>query len=168
MTAPRTILDERFSEAGAGPTDWGFTVGALASAEVFWLSTVRTDGRPHVAPLVAVWAEDRLHFCTGPEEQKALNLQHNRHVVLTTGWNTWDGGLDVVVEGTAVQVSNNDTLHRLAEAWTMKWDGRWRFEVGKDSFLHPGSRGRALVFAVTPGKVLAFGKGKFTHTSHRF
>jgi hypothetical protein len=76
--------------------------------------------------------------------------------------------LDVVVEGTAVQVSNNDTLHRLAEAWTMKWDGRWRFEVGKDSFLHPGSRGRAMVFAVTPGKVLAFGKGKFTHTSHRF
>ena len=74
MTAPRTILDERFSEAGAEPTDWGFTLGALESAELFWLSTVGTDGRPHVTPLVAAWAEDRLHFCTGPEEQKALNL----------------------------------------------------------------------------------------------
>jgi hypothetical protein len=52
-------------------------------------------------------------------------------------------------------------------SWT-KWDGRWRFEVGEDCFLHPGGRGRALVFAVTPDKVLAFGKGKFTQTSHRF
>jgi general stress protein 26 len=168
MTAPRTILDERFSEAGAEPTDWGSTLGALESAELFWLSTVRTDGRPHVTPLVAVWAEDRLHFCTGPEEQKALNLQRNRHVVLTTGCNTWDGGLDVMVEGAAVQVTDNDTLRRLAEAWMTKWDGRWQFEVGEDGFLHPGGHGRALVFAVTPDKVLAFGKGTFTHTSHRF
>jgi general stress protein 26 len=168
MTAPRTILDECFSDTGTEPTDWGFTLGALESAELFWLSTVRRDGRPHVTPLVAVWAEDRLHFCTGPEEQKALNLQHNRHVVLTTGCNTWNGGLDVMVEGTAVHVTDNDTLHRLAEAWMTKWDGRWRFEVGEECFLHPGGHGRVLVFAVTPDKVLAFGKGKFTHTSHRF
>jgi hypothetical protein len=40
--------------------------------------------------------------------------------------------------------------------------------VGEDCFLHPEGHGRALVFAVTPDKVLAFGKGKFTHTSHRF
>ena len=63
MTAPRTILDERFSDAGAEPTDWGFTLGTLESAELLWLSTVRADGRPHVTPLVAVWTEDRLHFC---------------------------------------------------------------------------------------------------------
>jgi general stress protein 26 len=168
MTAPRTILDARFSETGAEPTDWGFTLGALESAELFWLSTVRTDGRPHVTPLVAVWAEDRLHLCTGPQEQKALNLQHNRQVVLTTGCNTWDGGLDVMVEGRAVQVTDQNTLRRLAEAWMTKWDGRWRFEVGEDSFLNPGGHGRALVFAVKPDKVLAFGKGKFTQTSYRF
>ncbi len=29
-------------------------------------STVRPDGRPHVTPLLAVWADDALHFCTGP------------------------------------------------------------------------------------------------------
>ena len=115
MTAPSTILDQRFSEPGAEPTDWGFTLSALGSAQLFWLSTVRADGRPHVTPLVAAWAEDRLHFCTGPDEQKALNLQHNRHVVLTTGCNAWDGGLDVMVEGTAVQVTDNDTLRRRRE-----------------------------------------------------
>jgi general stress protein 26 len=168
MTAPHTILDKRFSDAGSEPTDWVSTLRTLEAAELFWLSTVREDGRPHVTPLVAVWDQDRLHFCTGPEEQKALNLQHHPHVVLTTGCNTWDDGLDVMLEGKAVQVTDQDTLSRLAQAWMAKWDGRWRFEVGEDSFLHPGGHGRALVFAVAPDKVLAFGKGTFTHTSHRF
>ena len=168
MTAPRTILDERFSGAGTGPISWDRTLVTIEKAELFWVSTVRADGRPHVTPLVAVWAEGRLHFCTGPEEQKALNLQHQPYVVLTTGCNTWEDGLDVMVEGRAVQVTDQETLGRLAEGWMTKWDGRWRFEVGEDCFLHPGGHGRALVFAVAPEKVLAFGKGTFTHTSHRF
>jgi general stress protein 26 len=168
MSSPRTILDARFSDTGAQATDWARTRDVLEAAELFWLSTVRADSRPHVTPLVAVWTEDRLHFCTGPEEQKALNLKHHPHVVLTTGCNTWDRGLDVMVEGEAVQVTDQAALRRLAEAWTTKWDGRWHFEVGADSFLHPGSESTALVFAVAPNKVLAFGKGDFTHTSHRF
>lgn len=168
MSSPRTILDPRFSDPGAEATDWARTRRVLEAAELFWLSTVRSDGRPHVTPLVAVWTEDRLHFCTGPEEQKALNLTHHPRVVLTTGCNTWDRGLDVMVEGEALQVTDQDALRRLAEAWTSKWDGRWRFEVGADSFLHPDGGSSALVFAVAPDKVLAFGKGEFTHTSHRF
>jgi general stress protein 26 len=141
MTAPRTILDERFSDAGAEPTDWDSTLGALEAAELFWLSTVRVDGRPHVTPLVAVWTEDRLHFCTGAEEQKALNLRHHPHVVLTTGCNTWDEGLDVMVEGKAVQVTDYNTLCRLAEAWTTKWDRTLAIRSGRRRFFAPrGSR----------------------------
>jgi general stress protein 26 len=168
MSSPRTILDTRFSDPEAQATDWSDTSEVLEEAELFWLSTVRADGRPHVTPLVAVWTEDRLHFCTGPEEQKTLNLTHHSHVVLTTGCNAWDRGLDVMVEGEAVRVTDQDALRRLAEEWTTKWDGRWRFEVGADCFLHPGGESPALVFAVVPDRVLAFGKGEFTHTSHRF
>jgi general stress protein 26 len=168
MSSPRTILDPRFSEPETRATEWDTTREVLEAAELFWLTTVRADGRPHVTPLVAVWTQDRLHFCTGPEEQKALNLKHHPHVVLTTGCNTWDRGLDVVVEGEAVQVTDQTTLRRLAEAWTAKWDGRWHFDVGADSFVHAGGESTALVFAVAPDKVLAFGKGEFTHTSHRF
>ena len=168
MSSPRTILDARFSDPGTQATDWPGTREALETAELFWLSTVRADGRPHVTPLVAVWTEDRLHFCTGPEEQKALNLTHHSHVVLTTGCNTWDRGLDVMVEGEAVPVTDQEALRGLAEAWTTKWDGRWRFEVGANGFLHHGGESAVLVFAVAPDKVLAFGMGEFTHTSHRF
>src|ERR687897_161537 len=98
-------------------------------------------------------------------EQKAVNLRTNPQVILTTGCNEWDRGLDVVVEGDAVQVTDDATLQRLANAWRGKWDGRWHFEVRAGSFQHEA--GTALVFAVAPAKVLAFGKGTFTHTRHR-
>jgi hypothetical protein len=65
-----------------------------------------------------------------------------------------------------VQVTDDDKLSRLAEAWGAKWDGRWQYEARGGSFHHEG--GTALVFTVVPGKVLAFGKGTFTHTRHRF
>jgi nitroimidazol reductase NimA-like FMN-containing flavoprotein (pyridoxamine 5'-phosphate oxidase superfamily) len=166
MTTPRTELDARFSEPGAQPTSWNDTLAAIERAELFWISTVRQDGRPHVTPLVAVWLDDALHFSTGAGEQKALNLAANSHVALTTGVNDWQSGLDVVVEGEAVRVTDAEQLHRLAAAWAQKWDGRWRYTVADNAFRD--DVGTALVFAVHPAKVLAFTKGGFSHTRHRF
>lgn len=168
MTSPVTALDQRFSDPAATATSWAQTSQVLETAGLFWISTVRADGRPHVSPLVAVWLDSVLYFCTGAGEQKAINLRANPHVVLTTGCNGWEGGLDVMVEGDAVQVTDEATLGRLAQAWTTKWDGRWQFEVRDGQFQHHGSDGTAPVFAVAPAKVLAFGKGTFTHTAHRF
>jgi nitroimidazol reductase NimA-like FMN-containing flavoprotein (pyridoxamine 5'-phosphate oxidase superfamily) len=166
MNAPTTSLDTRFSDAASAPTSWDDTVQVLETAELSWITTVRADGRPHVTPLPAIWLDDALHFCTGAAEQKAVNLRTNPHVILTTGANSWDHGLDVVVEGDAVQVTDDDTLKRLADAWRTKWDGRWQFEARDGAFQH--EVGEALVYAVAPTKVLAFGKGTYTHTSHRF
>ncbi len=166
MNSPTTTLDTRFSDPGAAPTPWAETVSALERAELFWITTVRADGRPHTSPLVAVWLDDALHFSTGADEQKAVNLRTNTHVVLTTGCNEWDRGLDVVVEGDAARVDDDATLRRLVDAWRTKWDGRWQFRAGDEAFDHEA--GTALVFAVVPAKVLAFGKGTFTHTRHEF
>jgi len=168
MTTPVTTLDQRFSEPGAVAVPWDETRRVLETAELFWISTVRADGRPHVTPLVAVWLDGAIHFCAGAAEQKAVNLNGNPHVILTTGSNRWDEGLDVVVEGDAVQVTDDGVLKQLAEAWVAKWDGRWQYEVRDGSFRHPGADEEIPVFSVTPAKVLAFGKGAFTHTSHRF
>jgi hypothetical protein len=88
-------------------------------------------------------------------------------LILTTGCSDWDRGVDVVVEGDAVQVTDEDMLKRLAEAWAVKWDGRWRFEARSGRFQDQGG-GQALVFSVGRTKILAFGKGNFSHTRHRF
>jgi general stress protein 26 len=163
---PTTELDTRFSAPDAVATTWDETRRALARAELFWITTVRADGRPHQSPLVAVWLDDVVYFCTGATEQKAHNLRANPAVILTTGCNTWDHGLDVVVEGEAVRVTADAQLQRLAAVWATKWDGRWQYEVRDGAFHH--DQGAALVFGVAPAKVLAFGKGSFTHTRHIF
>lgn len=163
---PATTLDARFSDPGSTPTTWVETKRVLEEAQLFWVTTVRADGRPHSTPLVALWLDDSLHFCTGPEEQKAVNLRANDEVLLTTGCNRWDDGVDVIVEGAAEPVTDRTILERLAVEWQSKWDGRWQFEVVDGGFRHEA--GTALVFAVKPTKVIAFGKGTYTHTSHRF
>ena len=86
---------------------------------------------------------------------------------MTTGCNRWDDGLDVVVEGRAERTTDEATLARLADAWRATWDGRWDFEVRNGAFHHPDG-GEAHVWSVTPTKVLAFGRGTFSHTTHRF
>jgi nitroimidazol reductase NimA-like FMN-containing flavoprotein (pyridoxamine 5'-phosphate oxidase superfamily) len=164
MDEPVTQLDERFSDPNAQPTTWESAREVLEAAQLSWISTVRADGRPHVTPLVPVWLDGALHFCTGPTEQKAHNLAANPHVVLTTGCNQWDQGLDVVVEGEARLVTDRAALERLAAAWATKWDGSWQFEVAEGGFKHEA--GQALVYAVEPAKVLAFGKGPYSHTRH--
>ncbi len=163
----KTDLDRRFSDPDAEATSWERTEQTLAEAQLFWISTVRRDGRPHVTPLVAVWHDGALHFTTGPKEQKAINLTANPRVALTTGCNGWEDGLDVVLEGEAERVTDQATLAELSRAWAKKWDGSWKFEPAEGGLRHPNG-GVADVFAVRPSKVLAFGKGRFSHTRHRF
>lgn len=148
MNDPTIRLDDRFSDPGARPTDWATTREVLETAQISWLTTVRADGRPHVTPLVAVWLDGKLCFGTGATEQKCLNLTANPHVVLTTGRNSWDDGLDVMVEGEARRVTDRPTLERLAAAYLEKWDGSWKYEVGDDGLRQGGND--ALIFAVEP------------------
>jgi general stress protein 26 len=170
MTAPVTILDQRYSDADASATTWEETRRILQTAELSWISTVRADGRPHVTPLVAVWADGGLYFHTGAEEQKFANLRANPNVVLTTGCSRWDEGIDVVVEGKAVHVTDEKVLTRVAGAFAAKWDGRWQFAVRDGRFCNRNEKDwPSEVFAVEPGRIFAHAKGDpFGATTHRF
>ena len=111
---PTTKFDGRFSDPAAGATPWEDAAQVLERAELYWLTTVRADGRPHVTPLVGVFHDGAVHFCTGLDEQKARNLEHNRQLAVTTGNNAWAEGLDVVVEGTATRIDDDAALQPLA------------------------------------------------------
>src|ERR1700693_1740577 len=75
MNEPVTKMDTRFSDPDGVVTPWDETRRVLETSEVFWLSTVRADGRPHVTPLVAVWYDGALYFTTPNNGQKAVNLR---------------------------------------------------------------------------------------------
>ncbi len=171
MTDPvSSHLDTRFSNQGALATGWDETLRALEQADLFWVTTVRSDGRPHTTPLVAVWSDGALHFSTGLGEQKEVNLRNNRRVILMTGRNDWDEGLDIVVEGEAERVEGRDRLEPVAGAWTAKWDGRWKYLVTETGFEHLGDpdHNQVLVFGVRPQRIMAFAKGGFAQTTYRF
>src|SRR5919108_3544879 len=166
MSYPSSELDSRFSDPSATPTDWPEAARALEEAELYWLSTVRANGRPHVTPLIAVAINEAMHFCTGLREQKARNLEHNSQVALTPGNNRWARGLDVVVEGAAVRVTDREALQRLADAYEAKYGSEWHFDVGDGVF--GSGEDAAAVFRIEPAKVLAFAKEPHAQTTYRF
>jgi len=155
---PVAELDPRYSGADATARPWSEAIAHLEMAEVFWLSTVRPDGRPHVTTLLSVWLDDALYFCTGASERKAKNLANNAHCILTTGCNTFDTGLDIVVEGDAVRVTNEAKLERIADLYESKYGSDWRFDVHDGAFNGQGGN-VALVFEVAPATAFGFGKG---------
>jgi uncharacterized pyridoxamine 5'-phosphate oxidase family protein len=163
---PVADLDVRFSTEGATPTEWTEAREVLKNAEVYWLSTVRSDGRPHVTTLICVWLDGALYFCTGPTERKARNLVQNSHCILTTGCNVEDG-LDLVVEGDAVKVKDDAKLQRIADAYESKYGSEWHFDVRDGAFISDG--GMAMVYEVAPSRVFGFRKGgEYSQTRWRF
>jgi hypothetical protein len=165
---PVTVLSA-YTSPGAVPTEWSRARTELAAAEVYWLSTVRPDGRPHVTPLLGIWLDGALYFCTGAEERKARNLAQNPHCVLTTGHNTLDG-LDLVIEGMAEKAGNLAELGRVADAYESKYgphfyapDGTW---AGLGDAIR---RSETFVYRVTPTTGFGFGKGTlFSQTKWQF
>jgi len=162
---PTAQLNEGFSQPGAAAPPWSEVTRVLSASEMFWLSTVRRDGRPHVTPLPAIWADGKVHVCIGSHEQKARNLESNPSCVVAAGANQFRSGLDVVVEGTAVRVTGHGQLRQLAAMWKSKLD--WDFEVTDWGFRDPAGR-LGLVFGIAPAKILAFGKNPFTQTRYLF
>jgi predicted pyridoxine 5'-phosphate oxidase superfamily flavin-nucleotide-binding protein len=165
QTEPTAELNEGFSEPGAAPRPWTEVAEILSESEMFWLATVRRDGRPHVTPLPAIWLDGILHFCCGSHEQKTKNLRSNPRCTLAVGANEFRSGLDVVVEGTAIRVTGPARLQRLAAIWKSKLD--WDFKVTDDGFHDPAGR-TGLVFGVKPDKILAFGKSPYSQARYRF
>jgi nitroimidazol reductase NimA-like FMN-containing flavoprotein (pyridoxamine 5'-phosphate oxidase superfamily) len=157
-------LDKRFGDADE-PLDGETLTNALADAELYWLTTVRGDGRPHVTPLVGVWVDDSFVFCTGSDEQKARNLENGNAVAVTTGVNTWNDGLDVVVEGHAERVTGLAVLTALADSYREKYGDDWDYKTDDEVFDPEGDR--AHVFRVQPAKVIAFAKSPHGQTTFR-
>jgi nitroimidazol reductase NimA-like FMN-containing flavoprotein (pyridoxamine 5'-phosphate oxidase superfamily) len=169
-----TTLNRDYSDTDANPTSWSDAREQLEAAGISWLSTVRPDGRPHVTPLITVWLGDALYFSTGPDERKAHNLETNRHVVLTTGSNDAERGLDLIVEGDAIPVTDQAELRRAADAWVAKYGEFWRYDVVDGGFRHPRTGGMVLLFRVAPrvgfgfGRSQSFEAGGFSQTRWSF
>ncbi|MER6015473.1 pyridoxamine 5'-phosphate oxidase family protein [Streptomyces bluensis] len=176
---PTAELDTRYSSAlnprpgaaGVTATAWAEAQRQLEAAEIFWVSTVRPDGRMHVTPVIAAWHDEVLYFSTGPGEQKARNLAHDAHCALTTGWNSLTEGLDLVVEGKAEPVADPAVREEVIAAYEAKYGPHITSPEGTFHGIGDAFRkGDAVVFAVAPATAYGFGRdgGVYTHTRWAF
>ena len=164
-----------YGNPSADAPAWAEVDRRLAAAPLYWIVTVRRDGRPHAVPLCGVWRDGAFFFCTGDAEQKMRNLEHDPHVVVTAGplgAGGWGNGKDIAVEGVATRVSDPSLLQELAEEWRTKYAGDWQWEVREGRFFELSHQGDgtgdgAVVFRVPPDKVLVFGD-EHGQTTYRF
>ncbi|HEY2887141.1 MAG TPA: pyridoxamine 5'-phosphate oxidase family protein [Candidatus Limnocylindrales bacterium] len=165
---PSAEIDDRYGSPGAKAIPWTVAWQAFDQAEIYWLSTVRADGRPHITPVVAVSLDGVAYISSGPEEQKVQNLAGNAHCILMTGTNKMATSLDVVLEGDAVRVTDAATLGAVAAAYGEKYDEPFHFVAG-DGVLNGGAGGDSFVFRIEPAKAFCFGRGAdVTQTRYRF
>jgi nitroimidazol reductase NimA-like FMN-containing flavoprotein (pyridoxamine 5'-phosphate oxidase superfamily) len=143
------------AEDARPPVTWAEARRRLEEADTYWLATVRPDGRPHVVPVLAVWVDDALHASAGASTRKGRNLARDPRCVVAAG----GPSLDLVLEGRAAKVADEDRLRRVAEAYAAKY--RWQVTV-RDGALHGDGAPTAgpppyEVYEVTPATAFGFG-----------
>jgi len=156
-------------DGSAAPTPWDRVLGHLRrSTATYWLATLRPDGAPQVRPVLAVWVQGRPYVCMGPATRKARNLARDARCAVTVEHD----GLDLVVEGTAAKVRDEETLRRVAQAYDTIYG--WHVTVRDGAFDAAGGASTAGpppydVYRVAPVTAYGFGTEKpYAATRWRF
>lgn len=116
----------------------------LGRESVIWMSTVRRDGRPHLAPLWYVWIEGKIYISTGAATQKFTNMRDNQNVALALP----DGSNVLIIEGEA-HVAARELIDKLADYFFNKYEWDFRYD----------DTAKWQLVEVTPLKILAWGDG---------
>lgn len=140
---------------GLALISWSRALEALESAEprtqTPFLATTRPDGRPHVAAVGALWDGGKVYFVSGSGTRKSRNLAQNANCVISMSLI----GIDLVIEGTAAQVTDEQTLERMAKRYA---DQGWPAVVKDGAFTYDYSAPSAgpppwALYALTPTTV---------------
>ncbi|WP_199796686.1 pyridoxamine 5'-phosphate oxidase family protein [Pseudonocardia dioxanivorans] len=85
-----------------------------------WLTTLDADGGPHVTGIGALWVDGTFWFETGERTRKGRNLARDPRCALSLATEKFD----LVVRGTAEQVTDPATVARMAAHWAEDWPCR--------------------------------------------
>jgi len=91
------------------------------SRHTCWLATINPNGSPHVNGVGALWADGAFWFETGRSTRKAKNLARDARCTLSLATDEFD----LVVEGTAHEVTDPSTVATMAARWAAEgWPAR--------------------------------------------
>jgi hypothetical protein len=120
---------------GSEPIPWSRALEQLegdGGRGTYWLATTRSDGRPHIAGIGALWVDGKVYFVSGAGTRKSRNLSENSNCAVSISL----VGLDLVIEGKAIRVTDEATLVRLAERYAAQG---WPATVGDRALTAPYS-----------------------------
>ncbi len=115
-------------------------VKKLETQQNLWFSSVRADGRPHLAPVWFVWHAGKIFIGTDPKSVKSRNIHHNPQVVVALE----DGTHPLICEGIARPVTKPWPEPLLA-AFFQKYE----WDLSKEDQYNE-------VFEITPEKWLSW------------
>src|SRR4051794_33966061 len=119
---------------GLPPIPWSRVLEAIEATEPgrdtrCFLATTRSDGRPHMAGVGALWDDGKVYFVSGPGTRKSRNIAANANCAISMSLND----MDLVFEGFAERVTDQETLTRIAKRYA---DGGWPARVENGAFTY--------------------------------
>ncbi|HEY7523588.1 MAG TPA: pyridoxamine 5'-phosphate oxidase family protein [Candidatus Limnocylindrales bacterium] len=142
-TQERTETQERRPEReqalvgdDAVATPWETARERFANPEnprTTWLATVRPGSRPHLMPIIAFWFDDAFHFIAGAGTRKGRNLAADGRCVIGISSTTLPS-LDLIAEGDAEPLADEDSVRRIAERFT---SNNWPLEARGNQVFGP-------------------------------
>jgi|SRR5579884_1755549 hypothetical protein len=86
-----------------------------------WLTTINSDGSPHVTGIGALWVDGSFWFETGEQTRKARNLARDPRCALSVATDEFD----LVMEGTGQRVTDPAVVAAMAARWSAEgWPAR--------------------------------------------
>jgi hypothetical protein len=143
------VRDVLASEITQAPDDGG------PNRHTMWLTTINSDGTPHVTPVGFVQLDGIWYFTSGPGTRKSRNLVRDSRCVVSVATHPFD----LVLEGSAARVTGADELRCLADEYNRQG---WPAQVDGDALTAEYSAASAgpppwHVYKVAPSTVFAFG-----------
>lgn len=120
---------------GSPPIPWSRVEQQLDQGDkhlTYWLATTGPGGSPHLAGVGAKWSDGKVYFVSGAGTRKSRDVAANPRCALSACL----PDIDLVVEGTAVKVTDPATLERLAKAYVASG---WPADVRDGAFVAPYS-----------------------------
>jgi nitroimidazol reductase NimA-like FMN-containing flavoprotein (pyridoxamine 5'-phosphate oxidase superfamily) len=99
------IADYGIEESDNGLLDWDFVQNEMKDAKNYWLSTTKSDSRPHAIPIWGSWINDNFYFGGGSETQNRKNLAENPHIIVHS-----ESGTKVVIIEGKVSIEKNENV----------------------------------------------------------
>ena len=115
-------------------------IDKFAAADTCWFSSMRPDGRPHLAPIWCVWHEGRAYVCTPSGSVRARNVACNSSVSLSLP----DSYNVFILEGVATPAPEMEAELQPLFLAKYNWD------ISADAEYD-------LILAITPKKIMAWG-----------